>query len=113
MKGLSFAIAALVVLIALPATAQQSQSDQERLLKRGAKKIVIGVVVIGVGAMATPLTGVNENSAVPRSVGAALMVSGTALTLWGVRDRYNAVRPTLTFGATLGQSRAVYVRRRW
>jgi glycerol uptake facilitator-like aquaporin len=113
MKRLPFVIAVLVILLAVPATAQQSQPDQERLLKRGAKKIVIGVVLIGVGAMATPLTGVNENSAAPRSVGAALMVTGSSLALWGVHDRYKAVRPQLTFGATLGQSKAVYFRKRW
>jgi hypothetical protein len=111
MKLTSLVIAA-VVLIAVPASADQSTPDQERLLKRGSKKIVVGVVLAGVGAIATPLTGMNESNA-RRGASAALIVGGAGLTLWGVRDRVNATRPQLTFGATLGQSKAVYFRKRW
>jgi len=28
--------------------------------------------------------------------------------LWGLRDRYNTVRPQITFGAAFGRSNAVY-----
>jgi hypothetical protein len=112
MKRISIVIAALLVFIAMPAMAEQSTPAQEQLFKSGTKKIVAGVVLSGVGAIVLPLTGINEKDA-PHAASAALIIGGAGLTLWGVRDRYNATRPQVTFGATVGRTNSVYVRRQW
>jgi len=109
-----FLIVAIVLVVAWPAAAEQSKPAQEELLRRGAKKITIGTVLITAGLVAMPITGLSRPDADgQRAVGACLIVTGAGFALWGARDRYNAVRSQITFGAAIGRSNAVYVRRRW
>ena len=107
-------VLAIVLFGVSHATAGQQQSANEELLRRGARKITIGTVLIAAGLVAMPITDLNDpNKDVQRTVGAGLVAAGGGFVLWGVHDRYNAVRSQVTFGATIGRTNVVYVRRRW
>lgn len=93
-----------------PAAAQSLSPAQQAQLQRGTAKIAVGAALIGAGAFMMPITSVGR--AEP-GAGAGLIVAGTGVVLWGMRDRYKATRPQLTFGAGTGRSKAVYIRRSW
>jgi len=104
----------LVLFVVSPATAGQSQATQEQLLRGGARNITIGTVLIAAGLVVMPITDLNDpHKDTQRAVGAGLTAVGGGFMLWGVHDRHKAVRPQVTFGAAIGKSNAVYIRRRW
>jgi hypothetical protein len=105
---------AVVLFVVSPATAGQSKPTEEQLLRSGARNITIGTVLVAAGLVAMPITDLNDpHKDTQRAVGAGLTAAGMGFVLWGVHDRYKAVRPQISFGAVVGKSKAVYVRRRW
>lgn len=108
---ISCLVVAILLCVSRPLAAQPLTPAQEDQIKRGATKIAIGAVLIGAGALMMPATSFGR--AANPGVGMGLVIGGTGVVMWGVRDRYKATRPHLTFGAALGRSKAFYLRRRW
>jgi hypothetical protein len=42
-----------------------------------------------------------------------LMATGSVVTYWGFREQRRAVRPSTSFGITVGRTTGVIIRRRW
>lgn len=103
-------VLAMMLSASAPVAAQPLTPAQEEQIKRGTTKIAIGAVLIGAGALMMPATSVGNTEA---GAGLGLVIGGTMVVMWGVRDRHKATRPHLAFGATIGRSKAVYLRRRW
>jgi opacity protein-like surface antigen len=112
-------IAALVLLaIAAQASAQQL-TDKERTeqMRRANRKITIGLVLMGAGALAAPLTALNRHTgdsggpAMNASIG--IMVLGSGVAWWGAMDRRRALQPQTSIGIGLGKAKSFRVRYTW
>ena len=86
----------LSVIPGADAAAQQAASAaKEAKFQSGTTKIKLGVVLLGAGALIV----VADNS-------------HTSI-LWGAKQRSDALRPQLTFGLTLRESKTLFVSRQW
>src|SRR5688572_10477325 len=112
-------IAALVLLVIAAQASAQQLTDQERTeqMRRANRKITIGLVLMGAGALAAPLTALSRKSGDPggpamnASIGAMILGSGVAW--WGAMDRRRALQPQTTIGIGLGKEKNVRVMHTW
>ena len=112
----------LTILLALftceVTTAQSVIPPRQATAVRGARiKIWTGIALLSAGAVMVPLTAANTsrgpagNGVVVGSVG--LIGVGSGLVYWGFRQQQKAVRPSTTFGVSLGRTSRIVVRRSW
>jgi hypothetical protein len=104
-------LAALIVSLAVaaPAAAQQRTPIKEEQLKSGTLKVKAGALLMATGVFLI----VVEPASTPGLLAPSALGTGMGLVLWGAKQRSNALRPQLTFGATVGRSKALYFSRRW
>ena len=77
-----------------------------------------GAGLIIAGAFVMPVTSFGEGSRIRNqgdnpAVGMSLIGGGTALIVWGMRDRYKAANPQIAVGVTATRSKGIFVRRSW
>ena len=112
-------IAALLTLaIAVPASAQQLTDKQRTERVRSAnRKITIGLVLMGSGALAAPLTALNRRRGDPggaaMSASVGVMVLGSGIVWWGAMDRRRALQPQIAIGFGPGKAKSVRVTQTW
>lgn len=112
----------LVSLLALPVSAQQSQSDPlitdtaVAHMRRGRTITWIGISMIGVGAVIIPATATRgtreEQSSGAVITGVSLIGGGAGMLLWGAKEKKNAT-PHTTFGIAVGRTNGFMLRREW
>jgi hypothetical protein len=110
--------ALLALLIASQASAQQLTDKQRTERVRSAnRKITIGLVLMGAGALAAPLTALNrrtgdtDGAAMSASVG--VMILGSGIVWWGATDRRRALQPQIAIGIGVGKAKSIRVTRTW
>ena len=85
----------------------------------GRTKMLWGAGLILGGAFVMPITSFGGNRRVGRrsddnsTLGVTMIGGGTALIVWGMRDRYKAANPQLTFGVAAHRTKGVYIARTW
>jgi hypothetical protein len=99
--------AVLTLALAAPSQAQNSVSKQEQY-NRGTLKMKVGAILMGTGFFFVLTTPGSEKLVVPAAMG-----TGMGLVLWGAKDRSDAMRPHIAFGAGFGRSKGLYFSRRW
>ena len=97
----------LILALAYQSQAQSVASKEEQF-KRGTLKLKIGSVLIG-GAVFTLVASPDAETVVVSS----LMGAGMGFVLWGAKERADATKPQVTFGARIGRSTRFYFSRRW
>ena len=97
----------LILAIAVPSQAQTVASKEEQF-KRGTLKVKIGAILLG-AAVLTVVASPKEETVMVSS----LMGAGMGFVLWGTKERADATKPQVTFGAGIGRSTSFYFSRRW
>jgi hypothetical protein len=95
--------------VAIPSAANQSSQAKEERLRSGTNKIRIGAILMGAGVVLMIASPQRD----PGPLGTPAMAGGMGLVLWGTKQRSDALRPQLTFGAAFGRSKGVWVSRLW
>ena len=111
-------VALLTLSIAAQPSAQQL-TDRERAeqVRAANRKITIGFVLMGAGALAAPLTALARKSgdsggpAMNASIG--VMVLGSGVAWWGAMDRRRALQPQTAITIGLGNAKTFLVTRAW
>lgn len=99
--------------VAVPSAANQSTPAKAEQLRSGTNKIQIGAILIGVGVVLMVVPQQRDPRRDQQPLATAVMATGMGLVLWGTKQRSDALRPQLTFGAAVGRSKGVWVSRRW
>ena len=110
----------LVLAVASPASAQETEQQQADQLRSARLKVWTGTAFVLGGAL------IMSSSAGPAAVRSGLQASdatfgagsgvvavGTALVWSGFRQRRRAAVPHTEFGFSVGQRKGVIIRRRW
>jgi hypothetical protein len=106
---------AVVLALSLSADAFAQASAAPANTQAGRTKMLWGAGLILGGLFVMPVTsfggsrGGDDNAA----VGMTMIGGGTALIVWGMRDRYKAANPQLTFGVAAHRTKGVFLRRTW
>ena len=107
-------VVALVLLLSVASPcAAQERDDRLRSSKR---KITVGLVMIGAGALIAPLTAINDgayNDSAIMTTGMGLIVVGGGVVWWGAGERRRALQPQTTIGVSVGRRAALQVVRVW
>jgi hypothetical protein len=106
LKTLLFA-SILILAIAAPSEAQSVASKEEQF-KRGTLKVKVGAILLGAAVFTVVSSPKEETVAV-----SSLMGAGMGFILWGTKERVDATKPQVTFGARIGHSTSFYFSRRW
>jgi anaerobic C4-dicarboxylate transporter len=108
-------VAAIVILLIVTAFPCAAQQRDERL-RSANRKINIGLVMIGAGALIAPLTAINDgahNDSTMMTTGIGLIVVGSGVVWSGAIERRRALRPQTTIGVSIGRRSALQVTRVW
>jgi len=92
-----------------PCVAQQRDDN----IRNGNRKITIGLVMMGAGALVAPLTAVTEashNDSAVMATGIGLIGAGSILVWLGATERRH---PQTTIGLSFGRKAALQIRRIW
>ena len=107
----------ILVLVTAAATLAQEATDAEKTARhrRGRKEVWIGVGLAAAGAVTFPLSELDRSNDFNSSkkVGFALVSGGLGLIWWGFEEQRRASKPQIRFGASIGRTTAVHVRRTW
>ena len=115
MRFISIVILAVMLLTARP-FAQQRDGTAEQVRKAN-RKIMIGLVLIGAGALAAPLTAAARREgdvggpAMSASIG--MMFVGSGVAWWGAIERSRAIQPQTVIGVDVGRTIGFRFRRSW
>jgi hypothetical protein len=117
MKSLSIATL-LTIVIAAQASAQHLTDEQRTEQIRAAnRKIKIGLVLMGAGALAAPLTALARKTGDPSgpamNASIGVMVLGSGIAWWGAMDRRRALQPQIAIGIGLGKAKSFQVTQTW
>jgi hypothetical protein len=117
MKSLSIATL-LTIVIAAQASAQNLTDEQRTEQMRTAnRKIKVGLVLMGAGALAAPLTALARKTGDPSgpSMNASIgvMVLGSGIAWWGAMDRRRALQPQTAIGIGLGKAKTIRFTHTW
>jgi hypothetical protein len=97
--------------------AEQTAATQDRAIRHARIKIWTGIAMVAAGAVVllprSPSTSDDEPSGKSLATGLGLMATGSGVIYWGFRDQGRAVRPSTSFGITVGRTTGVIVSRRW
>ncbi len=111
------AVVALTLVLLTTTTLSSQQTDaKSRLMRKGRITIWSGVVLIGAGALAVPVTAAKptpNHGSDPSVTGFGLVAAGGTLIWWGVQDQRRAAQPSTTFGVTIGRTNGIQIRRYW
>jgi hypothetical protein len=108
----------LMLAIAAQASAQQITDKQRTEQVRSAnRKITIGLVLMGVGALAAPLTALSRERGDPggpaMNASIGVMVLGSGVAWWGAVERRRALQPQTAIGIGLGKAKTFRVTQTW
>jgi len=103
----------LSLCVTVPSAANQSTPTKEERLRSGTNKIKTGAILMGAGAVLMLVPQQRDPRRDQEPLATAAMATGMGLVLWGTKQRSDALRPQLTFGAAAGRSKGVWVSRRW
>lgn len=108
-------VCAMVTFLAPHVCAQQpTESEAAAKIHRANRKLLIGAGLLGAAAFTLPVTASDaEWSGSAGKTGLGLVVAGTGLVVWGVRERQQALRPETTVAIFVGRSNGVRFRRAW
>ena len=106
------------VLATIQTLAQQTtDAEKTEQLRKANRKVVIGLALIGAGALAAPLTAITRHDGDPSGrsmqVGVGMMFLGSGVTWWGVSQRSRALQPQTAIGIAAGRSIGLHFRRTW
>jgi hypothetical protein len=110
----------IVIVAVLLATAQpfaQQRDDTAEQVRKANRKMMIGLVLMGAGALAAPLTalarreGDSGGPAMNASIG--MIVVGSGVTWWGATERSRALQPQTVIGVAVGRTVGFHFRRSW
>jgi hypothetical protein len=101
-----------------PVTAQSptSGSSSNASLKHGKVKIYSGVILMGIGAVALPITAARSDTGPDGpavAAGLACVGAGSALVWWGVQEQRRVLKPSTSIGVMVGRSSGIRIRRSW
>jgi hypothetical protein len=106
----------LVFVMTATSSAQGTLTQEARAqLHSGSVKIWLGAALIGAGALAIPITaGSGVTGGIPAGAvlgGMSTVATGTYLVWLGAGQQRKAVGRSLTFGASIGRSTRIQVRK--
>src|SRR5688500_3398434 len=117
MKSLSIATLLTLVITAQPSAQQLTDEQRTEQLRAASRKIKIGLVLMGAGALAAPLTALARKTGDPSGPGMnasiGVMVLGSGIAWWGAMDRRRALQPQTSIGVSLGKANSIRVTRTW
>src|SRR5580704_13184658 len=91
-----------------------SEAEVAKSVRRANVKLAIGILTLGAAVFVLPATaGDTGSSPAARRTALGLVGLGSGLTLWGLRERYKAVRPSTTIAVSAGHTRIVQIVRTW
>jgi hypothetical protein len=115
MKITSILILVIVFGSARPFAQQRDETAEQ--LRDANRKITIGLVLMGAGALAAPLTALARREGDPggpvMNVSIGLIAVGSGLTWWGTTQRRRAVQPQTMIGVDVGRTLGFRFRRVW
>ncbi len=115
----SVGIAALIIVFATahPLAQQAKDDDTAERLRKANRKIAIGLTLIGVGALAGPITAPSSHDGdlggTAMTAGIGMMFVGSGIAWWGFRERTRALQPQTAIGIDIGRTRGVRIIRTW
>jgi hypothetical protein len=81
------------------------------------RKIKVGLVLMGAGALAAPLAALERKTGDPggpvMNASIGVMFLGSGMAMWGAMDRRRALQPQTAIGVSLGKAKSVRVTRTW
>jgi Na+-driven multidrug efflux pump len=117
MKSLSIATLLTLVITAQPSAQQLTDEQRTEQLRAASRKIKIGLVLVGAGALAAPLTALARKTGDPSgpamTTSIGVMVLGSGIAWWGAMDRRRALQPQTSIGVGLGKEKSVRVTQTW
>jgi hypothetical protein len=120
MKGMKRIAAVILasVLSTVPSFAQQKPSSADQL-RHANRKITIGLVLMGVGALLAPVTALgNQHHGDPgggtgMKLSIAMVGVGSGVAWWGASERRRVLQPQTVIGVDVGSQVGIYVGRSW
>lgn len=112
-------IAALLTLViaSQPAAQQLTDGQRSEKMRAGNRKVKIGFVLIGAGALAAPLTAVASKNGDPggpvMNASIGVMVLGSGVAWWGAMERRRALQPQIALGIGVGKAKTIRVIQTW
>ncbi len=106
----------LVTLLAATGASAQQPLDESAQIRKGERKIRIGLSLMAAGALVIPATYITSDrlSGGAAAAGGGLMMGGGLVVALGMRDRQKVVRPAVTALILFNHGRsAVQFRRAW
>ena len=115
MKFTSLVILVIVLATAHPFAQQRDYTAEQ--LRKANRKITIGLVLMGAGALAAPLTALARREGDPggraMNVSIGMIVVGSGVTWWGATERRRALQPQTVIGVDVGRTIGFHFRRYW
>lgn len=117
MKTIVVAVLLTVVATAHPFAQQTTNDHTAEQLRNANRKIMIGLVLMGAGALAAPLTALARREGDPggpvMNTSIGMMVVGSGIVWWGATERRRALQPQTTIGVDVGRTIGFHVRHIW
>ena len=111
-----WAIVLCVLLATSQALAQQTTNNEEELRKAN-RKIMIGLALMGAGALVAPLTALNrrygDTGTPAMNVSIGMIFVGGGVAWWGAAERRRALQPQIAIGADIERTLGFHFRRTW
>jgi hypothetical protein len=94
--------------------AKQAAATQDRAIRHARIKIWTGIAMVATGAVLLPITSTSDGpSGTAQATAVGLMATGSGVIYWGFSEQRKAVRPSTSFGITVGRTTGVIISRRW
>ena len=117
MRPIAIAIAFAFIVVAQPLAQQTPGAGTAEQLRRAERKITIGLVMMGVGALAAPLTSLARRQGDPGgpviTTSISAIIVGGGLVWWGAVEHRKASNPQIGVGITFGRNVGVQIHRSW
>ena len=113
-------IAAFLMLAIAAEVSAQQVTDKQRAeqIRSATRKIRIGLVLMGVGAVAAPVAALSRKTGDPgggpaMNASIGVMFLGSGVVWWGAVERRRAVQPQIAIGIGLGRAKSIRLTRSW
>ncbi len=112
MRAIAIVIGFMLIATASTFGQQPSNAQTAQQLRSGNRKVVIGLTMIGIGALVVSLAAVEQEDAT-RAVGIGTMLVGSGVAWWGATERRRAIQPQTAIGVLYGRKVGLQRRRSW
>jgi len=112
MRAMAIVIGFMLIATTSTFGQQPTNGQKAQQLRSGNRKIVIGLTMIGIGALVAPLTAVEPKGAT-RAACIGMMFVGGGVAWWGATERRRVIQPQTTIGFLYGRKVGLQFRRSW